>query len=106
MNSVFSNHSNNSNEIEVAEEDLDAKLLKTIQEELNSSNKSSALDNEQKQQISAKASTQQHNCHTNTKNLIDVTPWMDGSIILSLLQDKDGGRDQQRSMTSDFLDCL
>ena len=65
-------------EIEVAEKDLESKLLKTIQEELNSSNKSSALDNKQKQQISAKVSTQQHNRHTDTKNLIDVTRWMDG----------------------------
>ena len=70
-------------EIEVAEEDLDAKLLKTIQEELNSSNKSSALDNKQKQQISAKVSTQQHNRHTNIKNLIDVTRWMDGWMVPS-----------------------
>ena len=50
------------------------------------------MDNERKQQIFATMSTQQRNRHANIKNLIDVTPWMDGSIISSLLQDADGSR--------------
>ena len=39
--------------IEAAERDLDSELLKTIEEEMSRTNKSSALDNDQKQQIFA-----------------------------------------------------
>ena len=79
--------------IEAAEKDLDADLLKTIEEEMSRSNKSSALDNDRKQKIYATMCLQKRNRRANVKNLIDVTPWMNGSIILSLLQDGDGGRD-------------
>ena len=79
--------------IEAAERDLDESLLRTIEEELSRSNKSSALDNERKQQIFETMTTQQRNRYANIKNFIDTTPWMDGSIILNLLQDKDGGRE-------------
>ncbi len=60
---------------------------------MSQTNKSSALDNERKQKIFASMALQKRNHHANIRNFIDVTPWMNGSIILSLLQDADGGRE-------------
>ena len=62
------------NKIEAAERELDNTLLKTIEEEMSRSNKSSALDNERKQQIFASMALQKCNRHANIRNFIDVTP--------------------------------
>ena len=78
--------------IDVAEKALGTELLDRIIGEMNRSNKSRTLDNERKQQLFETMSKQQRVSFANSRNLIDVTPWMEGSIILSLLQEKDGGR--------------
>eukprot|EP00956_Cyclotella_meneghiniana_P007342 scaffold9965_cov69-Cyclotella_meneghiniana.AAC.23 len=66
------------NKIEAAERELDNELLRTIEEEMSRSNKSSALDNERKQQIFASMALQKRNRHANIRNFID---------------DADGGRE-------------
>jgi hypothetical protein len=78
--------------IEEAEKELGSDVMSTIVEEMSRSNKSSTADNERKWQIFKVMSRKQRNRFANSKNLIDVTPQMDGYIILSLLQEKDGGR--------------
>ena len=34
----------------------------------------------------------QANCRVVSKHLVDITPWMEGSVILSYLYEKDGAR--------------
>jgi molybdopterin converting factor small subunit len=59
---------------------------------MSRTNKSSVADNERKRHLFEAMSKQQRDRFASPKNLFDVTPWMEGSIILSLLQEKDGGR--------------
>jgi hypothetical protein len=79
-------------EIECAEKELGEETMKTIMKELSQGNKSSKLDNEEKQRLFEMASKQSKSRVMLSKHLCDVTPWMEGSIILSFVSQKEGGR--------------
>jgi hypothetical protein len=78
--------------IECAEKELGEETMKTIMKELSQGNKSSKLDNEEKQRLFEMASKQSKSRMMLSKHLCDVTPWMEGSIILSYVSQKEGGR--------------
>ena len=79
-------------QIDEAENELGEARMKTILLELKRDNKSSSLDNEAKELLFKRTTLQKKNRVVASKHLCDVTPWMEGSIILSFVSQKDGGR--------------
>jgi hypothetical protein len=66
--------------------------MKTIKEEMRQSNKSSERADEEKLQQYKRAEDKQHDRKVQSKHFADVTSWMEGSVILSYLNQKDGAR--------------
>jgi hypothetical protein len=80
-------------EIDEAEANLGDEKMKTILRELSKTNKSSREDNANKLLAFERATKRGRDRSVMSKHLCDVTPWMEGGIILSLLSQKDGGRE-------------
>jgi hypothetical protein len=68
-------------------------MMKTIVSEMYLRNKSSAEANEATYKKYEEASNAEVNRILQSKNLVDVSAWMDGSVILSYISDKEGGRE-------------
>jgi hypothetical protein len=81
------------NEINKAEANFGDEKMKTILHELSKTNKSSREDNANKLLAFEHATKWGRDRSVMSKHLCDVTPWMEGGIILSLLSQKDGGRE-------------
>jgi hypothetical protein len=82
-------------EMDEAIEFLEARhegIMKTIKEEMRRSNKSSERANDEKLQQYNRAADKQCDRKVQSKNLVDITSWMEGSVILSYLNQKDGAR--------------
>jgi hypothetical protein len=77
-------------EIDEAEVNLGEEKMKTILRELRKTNKSSSEDNANKLKTFERATKRGRDRSVTSKHLCDVTPWMEGGIILSLLSQKDG----------------
>jgi hypothetical protein len=76
-----------------AEVNLGEEKMKTILRELSKTNKSSSEDNANKLKTFERATKRGRDRSVTSKHLCDVTPWMEGGIILSLLSQKDGARE-------------
>jgi hypothetical protein len=80
-------------EIEQAHEFLGEERMRKIVKNLSDAkNKISSTDNDEKLEGFKSAASAKKNRTVQSKHFADVTPWMDGSIILSYLTKKDGAR--------------
>jgi hypothetical protein len=67
-------------------------IMKVIRSEMQLNNKSSRLANEATLDRYEQAVNREKNCDVESKHLMDITSWMEGSVILSFLNQKDGAR--------------
>jgi hypothetical protein len=67
-------------------------VMKAIMEEMSRDFKSSHLANEEFLQRYNQAANKQRDRAVQSRHLVDITPWMEGSVILAYLYDKDGAR--------------
>jgi hypothetical protein len=74
-------------------EDSNPGIMTTIATELSKENKSSHIANEAKYKKYEEASNAERDRILSSKNLADVTSWMNGSVILSYLSQKAGARE-------------
>jgi hypothetical protein len=74
-------------------EDADPTIMSTIVSEMYLRNKSSALANEEKYNKFEEASNANASRILHSRNLVDVTALMEGSVMLGYLSDKAGARE-------------
>jgi hypothetical protein len=67
-------------------------IMKVIRSEMRLNNKSSRLANEATLDRYEQAANREKNRDVESKHLMDITSWMEGSVILSFLNQKDGAR--------------
>ena len=67
-------------------------IMEDIMAEMCRDHKSSHLANEETLQRYNQAANKQRNRRVVSKHLVDITPWVEGSVILSYLYEKDGAR--------------
>jgi hypothetical protein len=67
-------------------------VMKVIRSEMRLNNKSSRLANEATLDRYEQAANREKNRDVESKHLMDITSWMEGSVILSFLNQKDGAR--------------